>query len=964
MLLAGTLAFTGCGGGASGTEKIQPANQARSVINGPDLVITRIQAPSSLMNRSPFTAKVTVCNTGPAPTTSLYHSLRLYLSTGPTQQFPPQSGPAPTGQIEAGRTNVARLVAGECVTQDVPALALWPSPGGDGAYFLGAFIDVDRQEAEQDENNNGFVSGRMGVGFRPDLVVTRLDAPVNLIPDAPFIATATVCNEGPMIADASSVELYLSTVDTLVLPSSGPGEPLPLEQSSLGTTPTPSLYPGECFEALVAAQATLPLAGYWDQQLYLGAAVNPTLTLQELRQDNNLFVSGRVGVGIQPDLIVRSVTAPPGMRPGEAFTPSVQVCNVGTSDSSPSDVAVFMSTVPSLSAPPVTPAATHAQVGTQSIPALESGRCATVPVAATAQLPQAATADQPLYVGAVVDPSNWWQELSKDNNTLAVNLMGVGLRPDLELTAIEAPASLEPGLAFSARAKVCNVGTQPSLPSQVRLFLATTPTLGTPSSSATATQAPLTTESVPALNPGECSTRRINASATLPSGASDPNPVVYLAAAVDPQATLLELREDNNARVWGRVGVGHEPDLVITNLTGPSSALPFAPMALSVRVCNVGTANTYPAYVPFFLSTTATLPMPRVVGFPQSPTRSFSGAAYVMELTPGQCMTVTPQQALANVPPSALPGQPLYLGAIVEPWQQQPELRADNNPFVAGRIDVGTGPDWVVTAVSGPSHLRTFQPGPMSATVCNAGTAATSGGQLELLLTTDPDVPAPSASGPGNLDPGSAVSYGTTSLPTLQAGECRTVSVPGPAYLTAVPYNTFTFPDLPLRVAARVASTQELRSDNNTFLGARISTGNGVDLVVRDLSAPIVASQAAPFSPQVTVCNEGFGPSYMPTPVQVILSTEATPLLPTHGLPFTPTPLQTVIGQTQVPGLGAGECITTPVLSFASRPTGAYADQVLYLSAFVAPDGSGPYGPDLRSDNDSLTGNVFVLLPY
>ncbi|WP_255425911.1 MULTISPECIES: hypothetical protein [Corallococcus] len=39
-------------------------------------------------------------------------------------------------------------------------------------------------------------------------------------------------------------------------------------------------------------------------------------------------------------------------------------------------------------------------------------------------------------------------------------------------------------------------------------------------------------------------------------------------------------------------------------------------------------------------------------------------------------------------------------------------------------------------------------------------------------------------------------------------------------------------------------------------------------------------------------------------------------------------------------------------------------DQVLYLSAFLVPDGSDPYGQDPRWDNNSLTGNVFVLLPY
>ncbi|RKG75564.1 CARDB domain-containing protein, partial [Corallococcus terminator] len=448
-------------------------SQAHSVLNGPDLVVTRIQAPPSLQSGNAFTAKVTVCNTGSVATTSAAQSLRLYLSNNATQQLPPSNGPLPFGQTEAGRTNVARLVSGECITQDVNANVTLPYPGTAGTYFLGAFIDVAREEAEQDENNNGFVSGRMDVGSRPDLVVTRLDAPAGLKPGQSFTATATVCNQGTTSASASSVELYLSTRDTLVLPSSGPGARLPLQQSSLGTAPTSPLGAGHCAPAKVSGQVVLPQAAVTNQPLYLGAAVNPSLTTLELRQDNNLFVSGLVSVGHEADLTVSSVTAPSSLRPGEPFTPSVKVCNVGPSVTYSFDVAVFLSTVPSLTAP----SATRIQVGTQSLPSLEGGRCVTTPVPANFQLPEAATGDQPLYVGAVVDPTQGMLELREDNNALVGGPVGVGQGPDLELASLQGPASLEAGQAFTAQAKVCNVGTQPSPPSQVRLFLATNPTL-------------------------------------------------------------------------------------------------------------------------------------------------------------------------------------------------------------------------------------------------------------------------------------------------------------------------------------------------------------------------------------------------------------------------------------------------------------------------------------------------------
>ncbi|CAM3721130.1 hypothetical protein G4177_14330 [Corallococcus sp. ZKHCc1 1396] len=958
LLIAGTLVFTGCGSGASAPEEVPAHSEARSLVNGPDLVVTRIQAPSALRHGSAFTAKVTVCNTGPAPTANYYHSLRLYLSQGATQQFPSPNTPPPTDQQELGRANVGWLDAGACVIQDVQAHAMPPGPGPDGAYHLGAFIDTELQEAETDETNNGFVSGLMGVGSRPDLVITRLDAPASLMPGQSFTATATVCNQGTTPTNLPSVELYLSTTAALVLPSPGPGAPLPPTQSLVGSaTPYGNLEPGQCTVAAVSGQALRPQAALPDEPLYLGAAINPTLSTQELRQDNNLFVSGLVGVGLRPDLVVRSVTAPETLRPGGHFTPLVEVCNVGTSEAAPTQVAVFLSTVPSLTMPAGTPSATQRQAGTQSVPALAGGRCATVRVAASVHEPQAATQNQPLYVGAVVDPSQQQQELREDNNTRVEGLRGVGSGPDLVVASLQAPASLVSGQTFTAQARVCNVGTMPSAASQVRLFLATTPTLGAPSSTPPSTQRPLGAEPVPPLSPGECFTRGLSTSADLPLDASAPGTPVYLGAYADPQGSTLELREDNNARVAGRVGMGQGPDLIVTNVTGPASTQQGGPISLSARVCNVGTGSSYPTRVQFALSTTDTvIPTP---GPAPLPTQSWIGEVPVSELSAGQCLTLS-AQANAVTPSSAQPGQTLYLGAFVDMPSSVQELREDNNTFVSGLLGVGSGPDLIVTALSGPSNLASAAQNSLSATVCNVGSSTAFNGNLELVITAESELPAPSSS-PNDLNPFTTVPFGATPVETLLAGECRSVSAQGSAN---APNVTSEFPGTPLRLAARVkslGSPAELRVDNNVFIGAPVGVGNGVDLVVRDLVAPFLARQGSAFSAQVTVCNEGTAPSNGPAQLQLILSTEPTPLAPTHVIPNPTTQLQHSVGQLQVPALGVGQCLTTPVPAVASRPSGASQDQLLYLSASFM---TGAPGAELRTDNNSLTGNVFVLLPY
>ena len=45
----------------------------------------------------------------------------------------------------------------------------------------------------------------------------------------------------------------------------------------------------------------------------------------------------------------------------------------------------------------------------------------------------------------------------------------------------------------------------------------------------------------------------------------------YLAAAVDTTWVEQELREDNNIRVGGVMGVGYRPDLVVKEVSGPAS---------------------------------------------------------------------------------------------------------------------------------------------------------------------------------------------------------------------------------------------------------------------------------------------------------------------------------------------------------------------------------------------------------
>src|SRR4051812_31710730 len=73
-------------------------------------------------------------------------------------------------------------------------------------------------------------------------------------------------------------------------------------------------------------------------------------------------------VGPGPDLVVSSVSSPPSVVPGGAFTATVTVCNQGTLASGGTTVQVRLSTDTVINTSDVL-------AGTASVPALGAGQC-------------------------------------------------------------------------------------------------------------------------------------------------------------------------------------------------------------------------------------------------------------------------------------------------------------------------------------------------------------------------------------------------------------------------------------------------------------------------------------------------------------------------------------------------------------------------------------------------------------
>ncbi|GMT99022.1 hypothetical protein KH5H1_31410 [Corallococcus caeni] len=963
LLIAGTLVISGCGSEGASSKATPDRGQSHSLDYEADLIITELRAPDSARDGSAFTATVKVCNQGPATAYPLGGGgtrLQVYLSTTPTQVVPgPDDPPISPEQVTVGEVNMSPIAARQCVTLTVPATA-FPPPGQSGtAYYLGASVDTQGKVQELDETNNGFVRGLMGVGIGPDLVVSEVHAPPSVRPGAGFLSDVRVCNVGTEPSSSTHAELYTSTVDTLSLPM--PGSPTPT-QLLVGSVPVPSLEAGQCRTLRTQTFAQLPpAASQPGQPLYLGAIIDPDQTRPELREDNNTRVAGRLSLGDQADLVITSVTGPTNIEWGMPVSASVTVCNVGTERAQEVRADVLLSTEASLSASQQPGSQTESFVGQTQAPGLDAGRCVTLPVFGAASPPQASQPGDTLYLGARVDSMLSVPELRDDNNTFTRGIVGVGHGPDLVVRSLKAPANLAPSSPFSAEARVCNVGTGDLQgAAHLELFLSTEDTLAPPSPNGPYsewTQAPAGGAAVFSLAAGQCQTVLVNGYSQLPINAQPGQPL-YLGAAIDPFAYVPELNEDNNTFTQGWVGTGPEADLVVTGVQAPANLRDGQSFTATYTVCNQGfsPASSYAYGVSLFLSTELAPPVSRPP--PAPPVFSELPRAYAflgraepsMPLGPGQCTTQR-STFMARAPLDAAPSPfelPLNLSAVVD--LQGPEPRVDNNGFAAGTVGLGSGPDLVVAELSGPASVRPWESFTSTVKVCNVGTEPTPGGsRVAVYLSVDDTLTAPSPlpSQPMPMPMGGRLTVNDVTLPTLNAGACHTQQVAGQA---GTPPDALPF--RPLYLGAVVnpdAMTQELRWDNNTRVAGPLSVGNGADLVVTSLEAPATVAPWEPFAASVRVCNVGTDDASS-TEVALVVSTEETWTLAPPGSPAPfPTPSQFVAGYLNVAPLQAGQCVSSMGMMSATMPPGSLPEQPVYLSAAVDPFQNRM---ELREDNN------------
>ncbi|WP_342379307.1 hypothetical protein NVS55_07625 [Myxococcus stipitatus] len=917
---------------------------------GPDLVITSLLMAEYFRIDSGGTqlpATVTACNRGTEP--SPMSRVQLYVSLD-AELTPVIPGPGypPMDQAPLGMVDMPNLYPGQCASRSTN---LWPvlppdAMGMAGAYYVGAIIDEHQWVNELREDNNIFVKGLVGIGPGPDLVVTAMETPASLRHNGPGAssvpATVTVCNRGLEPSSSANVSLYVSMDAVLTPMIPGPGFPV-TDQSFLQSIPVPGLHPKQCKTLSTSIWAVLPPdAQGADGAYYLAAIVDEQKAVPEVREDNNIFVKGLVGMGQKPDLVIAEVKIPESVRssgPAGSSTVTVKVCNQGVGQSQTSRVGLYVSMDPELT--PMVPNPGYMpmdQIFIREIivPDLVPGHCRSFTEPFWGVLPPDAQGRSgAYYVGAVVDEQQLVSELREDNNVFVAGLMGVGQGADLVITNVTMPESYSQNgpIPQPATATVCNRGTELAPPTSVQFYVSMDADL-TPmqpmSPFPQMDQAAMGWLDVPALYPGQCSTRSKNLWSVLPQDAQGSKGGYYVGAIVDEPASVPELREDNNIFVMGKVGVGDGPDLVVNGMSLPASVTPGQPMALSLRACNVGTMPSPPTQAQLYLSLDADVtPMMSGPGGPVPQDQSPIGQVAVPALSVGQCLTLSAAPS-ALLPPDGQNVHVYYVGVIIDEQGAVSELREDNNLYAQKTIGIGSKPDLVIKELLAPANAMPNQSIPLSVRVCNQGMQPSPGTETRIYLSVDD---ALSFVAPTGYQMPDQAFMAVMSVPSLMPGACLLLSTSAPVILPPDAQGEGRY--FLGAIVDELRSVAELREDNNTFAKTLLGVGAKSDLVVSEMTAPATIRAGGTLGITVKVCNQGTQPS-SDSAVSVYVSMDLD-LAPEGASPGTPPGLdQALVGTVPVSPLGPGMCTSRPLSAQVRTPPDALSSTGdYYLGAYV-----------------------------
>lgn len=566
------------------------------------------------------------------------------------------------------------------------ALAL-PTAVPPGAYYLGAVADRHNTCTESNKANNSLLAHPFTLAG-PDWVVTGFGGPAAAKSAGTVSLTCTVVNAGSGATQNVTVGYYLSADTTITT-----------GDTFLASQVFGSLGPGQ---ALTLTGAVTILTGLAPDVYQLGAVADCTGTYGETNEANNARRGGPLTVTAGPDFTVPFVGGPAQGVTGGALKLTNVVANGGSGSAAGVPVGFYLS-------PDAVITTNDSWLGSRTISTLGAGQSsvATTSVTVANSLPGGW-----YYVGAVADYTALFTEGSEANNTAAGNRVRI-LGPDLVMIQVGGPTQAAAGATMTVTNVAQDIGPGGVGKSYVRFYLSEDATL-TSNDLLLATQ-----QYIGSFSPGQTVTNRT----TVSLGGVAPG-FYRLGAMADGNQQVDETNETNNGLLGHPLWIT-APDLVMTQLVGPLAGFPDSGLTVTASVRNIGGAGAGSQYIKFVLCTGAAVTAQDTALYP---------TWLVGSLAAGQSTTTAHTLTLAAVPPGTY-----HLGAVADAYNYVTETNEDNNTLRGGEIRI-TGPDLVITRVTGPATAVRYQYASFTATVANAGSSAAGYHYLQVYFSTDPAV--------------------------------------------------------------------------------------------------------------------------------------------------------------------------------------------------------------------------------
>jgi subtilisin family serine protease/subtilase family serine protease len=503
----------------------------------PDLIVASVSAPSTGGADADIAVTDTTTNQGAG--TSTASSTGFYLSSNTTLD---------AADVFLGSRAVPELGPG--ATHALSTTLHLPASAATGSYYVLAKADWDGATQESVETNNVRASGAIKIG--PDLIVSAFTAPGEAAAGGTIVVSDTTRNQGAGTAASTTTRFYLSANSFVDAADVVLGDrTVPLLGAGVSNTVSTSLaIPGSTAAGtyFVIAQADGPEA------------------LAETAENNNKRTSVlRVG----PDLIVSAIAAPSSAVAGATIAVSDTTKNQGGGSASESSTGFYLSLNTTWDA---------ADVFLGSRPVGTLAPDATAAASTFLQIPDT-TEPGSYYIIAAADWTTVVGETVESNNTKYSGAMTMG--GDLTVSALSAPGTAVPGGPITVTDTTRNSGSV-SMPQSETGFYLSLNTVLDPS------DVFLGSRAVPPLGPSAsdaASTELVLPAGTVPG-------LYYVFGVADWNGAVSEGLESNNSRRSGTIRIG--PDLVVTILNAPSSAVAGSSITVSDTTKNQG-GETAPA---------------------------------------------------------------------------------------------------------------------------------------------------------------------------------------------------------------------------------------------------------------------------------------------------------------------------------------------------------------------------------